>query len=56
LHPIGLVATAAIYALLLNGAAYMQIDTDVPRSLVALLTGLLVLIMTMRPRRTTAGA
>jgi ABC-type uncharacterized transport system permease subunit len=54
LHPVGLVATAAIYTLILNGAAYMQIDTDVPRSLVALLTGLLVLIMTMRPRRTAA--
>jgi general nucleoside transport system permease protein len=56
LHPIGLVATAAIYALILNGAAYMQIDTDVPRSLVALLTGILVLIMTMRPRRGPAEA
>jgi simple sugar transport system permease protein len=51
LHPIGLIATAAFYALILNGAAYMQIDTDVPRSLVALLTGLLVLMMTVRLRR-----
>lgn len=51
LHPIGLLATAAFYALILNGAAYMQIDTDVPRSLVGLLTGLLVLMMTVRPRR-----
>jgi general nucleoside transport system permease protein len=52
LHPIGLIATAAFYALILNGAAYMQIDTDVPRSLVGLLTGLLVLMMTVRLRRT----
>jgi general nucleoside transport system permease protein len=51
LHPIGLIATAAFYALILNGAAYMQIDTDVPRSLVGLLTGLLVLMMTVRLSR-----
>ena len=51
LHPIGVVATSIFYALILNGAAYMQIDTDVPRSLVGLLTGFLVLLMTARPRR-----
>jgi simple sugar transport system permease protein len=51
LHPIGVLATAAFYALVLNGAAYMQIDTDVPRSIVGLLTGFLVLFMTARPRR-----
>jgi simple sugar transport system permease protein len=50
LHPFGVVATAAFYALVLNGAAYMQIDTDVPRSLVGLLTGFLVLFMTARGR------
>ena len=50
LHPIGVLATAAFYALILNGAAYMQIDTDVPRSIVGLLTGFLVLLMTVRPR------
>ena len=47
-HPLGVVATAAFYALILNGAAYMQIDTDVPRSLVSLIAGLLVLLMTAR--------
>ena len=46
LHPLGLIVTSLIYALLLNGAAYMEITTDVPRSLVDLLTGLLVLLMT----------
>ena len=56
LHPIGLIVTAAFYALVLNGAAYMQIDTDVPRSIVALLTGMLVLMMTVRPRRAAAEA
>lgn len=56
LHPIGVVATAAFYALVLNGAAYMQIDTDVPRSLVGLLTGFLVLFMTARGRAASAPA
>ncbi len=49
-HPIGALATALFYAMLLNGAAYMQIAADVPRSLVSLLAGLLVLFMTVRPR------
>lgn len=48
IHPIGALFTALFYALMLNGAAYMQISTDVPRSLVDLLTGLLVLLMTAR--------
>ncbi|PSJ64692.1 ABC transporter permease [Kumtagia ephedrae] len=48
IHPIGALATALFYAMMLNGAAYMQISTDVPRSLVNLLTGLLVLLMTAR--------
>ena len=50
LHPIGVLATSIFYALILNGAGYMQIDTDVPRSIVGLLTGFLVLLMTARPR------
>jgi len=50
IHPIGALATALFYAMMLNGAAYMQIETDVPRSLVNLLTGLLVLFMTARLR------
>jgi len=54
LHPFGVVATAALYALVLNGAAYMQIDTDVPRSLVGLLTGFLVLLMTAGSRSAPA--
>jgi ABC-type uncharacterized transport system permease subunit len=48
IHPIGALATALFYAMIINGAAYMQISTDVPRSLVNLLTGLLVLLMTAR--------
>ncbi|PTE10258.1 ABC transporter permease [Mesorhizobium helmanticense] len=48
IHPIGALATALFYAMIINGAAYMQISTDVPRSLVDLLTGLLVLLMTAR--------
>jgi general nucleoside transport system permease protein len=55
-HPIGVLATAAFYALILNGAGYMQIDADVPRSLVNLLTGFLVLFMTARFRRGQAPA
>ena len=51
IHPIGALATALFYAMMLNGAAYMQISTDVPRSLVNLLTGLLVLLMTARLRK-----
>lgn len=54
IHPVGALFTALFYAMMLNGAAYMQISTDVPRSLVDLLTGLLVLLMTARlrpPRR-----
>jgi len=47
-HPIGALATAIFYAMMINGSAYMQISTDVPRSLVDLLTGLLVLLMTAR--------
>jgi simple sugar transport system permease protein len=55
-HPIGSLATALFYAMMLNGAAYMQISTDVPRSLVNLLTGLLVLLMTTRLRPAARGA
>jgi simple sugar transport system permease protein len=47
-NPAASLFTALYYALLLNGAAYMQISTEVPRSLVILLTGLLVLLMTAR--------
>lgn len=54
-HPIGALATALFYAMMLNGAAYMQISTDVPRSLVDLLTGLLVLLMTARLGRAVRG-
>ncbi|MFT4000481.1 MAG: ABC transporter permease [Rhizobium sp.] len=50
-HPLGALATSLFYAMMLNGAAYMQISTEVPRSLVNLLTGLLVLLMTARLRR-----
>jgi simple sugar transport system permease protein len=52
IHPIGALLTALFYAMMLNGAAYMQIATDVPRALVNLLTGLLVLLMTARLRPT----
>jgi ABC-type uncharacterized transport system permease subunit len=55
-HPIGALATALFYAMMLNGAAYMQISTDVPRSLVNLLTGLLVLLMTARLTRAARHA
>ncbi len=48
IHPIGALATAIFYAMMINGSAYMQISTDVPRSLVDILTGLLVLLMTAR--------
>jgi ABC-type uncharacterized transport system permease subunit len=56
IHPIGVMASAAFYALILNGAGYMQIDADVPRSLVNLLTGFLVLLMTVRLHRGDAPA
>jgi general nucleoside transport system permease protein len=51
LHPVGVLLTSLFYAAMLNGAAYMQIATSVPRSLVSLLTGLLVLLMTIEVRR-----
>ncbi|WP_079127666.1 ABC transporter permease [Streptomyces sp. TP-A0874] len=51
LHPVGVLLASLFYAVMLNGAAYMQIATDVPRSLVSLLTGLLVLFMTVEVRR-----
>lgn len=51
LHPVGVLLTSLFYAAMLNGAAYMQIATNVPRSLVSLLTGLLVLLMTVEVRR-----
>jgi ABC-type uncharacterized transport system permease subunit len=54
IHPIGVLATAAFYALILNGAGYMQIDSDVPRSLVNLIAGFLVLLMTVRLKRGVA--
>ena len=54
IHPIGAVATAIFYAMMINGAAYMQIATEVPRSLVDLITGLLVLLMTARLRSSRA--
>jgi simple sugar transport system permease protein len=50
-NPAASLFTALYYALMLNGAAYMQISTEVPRSLVILLTGLLVLLMTARLTR-----
>jgi simple sugar transport system permease protein len=56
IHPIGAVATSIFYAMMINGAAYMQISTDVPRSLVNLLTGLLVLLMTARLKRKARGS
>ncbi|MEU9508601.1 ABC transporter permease [Micromonospora sp. NPDC048170] len=51
LHPVAVLLTSLFYAAMLNGAAYMQITTDVPRSLVSLLTGLLVVLMTVEFRR-----
>ncbi|MAY61419.1 MAG: hypothetical protein CML29_04345 [Rhizobiales bacterium] len=48
IHPAAALFTSLYYAMMLNGAAYMQISTEVPRSLVDLLTGLLVLLMTAR--------
>jgi len=55
-HPVASLFTALFYASLLNGAAYMQISTEVPRSLVILLTGLLVLLMTARLKRNSSSA
>jgi len=51
----GSLATALFYAMMLNGAAYMQISSDVPRSLVGLLSGLLVLLMAARLRKPVRG-
>lgn len=50
-HPVGVVFAAVFYAMMINGSALMQISTEVPRSLVDLLTGVLVLIMTIEIRR-----
>jgi simple sugar transport system permease protein len=51
IHPVGVVFAAVFYAMMINGAALMQLETNVPRSLVSLLTGILVLIMTVEFRR-----
>jgi simple sugar transport system permease protein len=50
-HPVGVVFASIFYAMMINGSALMQIETSVPRSLVDLLTGVLVLIMTVEIRR-----
>ncbi|MHB1064994.1 MAG: ABC transporter permease [Georgenia sp.] len=50
-HPVGVIFAALFYAMMINGSALMQIETSVPRSLVDLLTGVLVLIMTVEIRR-----
>lgn len=50
-HPVGVIFAALFYAMMINGSALMQIETSVPRSLVSLLTGVLVLIMTVEIRR-----
>ncbi len=52
-HPLGVVVTSVFYAMILNGAAYMQIAADVPRSLVNLLTGIMVVLLTAEFRRRT---
>ncbi len=50
-HPLGVVVTSVFYAMILNGAAYMQVAADVPRSLVNLLTGIMVVLLTAEFRR-----
>jgi len=50
-HPVGVIFASIFYAMMINGSALMQIETSVPRSLVDLLTGVLVLIMTVEIRR-----
>jgi simple sugar transport system permease protein len=51
LNPWGTLATALLYATLLNGAAIMELDTQVPRPLVDVLAGMIVLLMTAEGRR-----
>lgn len=46
-HPFGVLLASLFYAMMLNGSALMQLQTDVPRSLVDLITGILVLLMTV---------
>jgi len=46
-HPFGVLLASIFYAMMLNGSALMQLETDVPRSLVDLITGVLVLLMTV---------
>lgn len=50
-HPVGVLFASLFYAMMLNGSALMQLETDVPRSLVDLITAVLVLLMTVRLRR-----
>lgn len=50
-HPFGVLFASIFYAMMLNGSALMQLQTDVPRSLVSLITGILVLVMTVSIRR-----
>ncbi len=51
IHPLGVIFAAIFYAMIINGSALMQIETNVPASLVNILTGILVLIMTVEIRR-----
>ncbi len=46
LNPLGMTIMAFLYAALLNGAAVMQINTNVPYPLVSILAGIVVVLLT----------
>lgn len=50
LNPWGALAVGFFYAALLNGAAVMQLRTDVPYPFVSILAGIIVLVMTAQAR------
>jgi simple sugar transport system permease protein len=56
LNPLGTLLMSLFYAAMLNGSNAMQITTNVPQSLVNVLTGLLVLLMTVEIRRRRRGS
>jgi len=45
MHPLGVVVAAVFFGALHNGASAMQIYSDVPRSLVSLIMGLIIIMM-----------
>ena len=51
-HPIGIVLSASFFGALGNGANFMQIQTDVPKTIAVVVQAIIVLLVGLRFRRT----